>query len=155
MAVQTRLNNDNRPFILSGDGFKETDAVFVQDVGRGTTALVFGTLVAKVAADGKYVPFSSETATDGTAIPIGIFLGNDITGAALVAGDVIDQVILIGGSVTIDTEQLTIESSKTLATVINATGGADNILTQTVRDYLHMRGIFPESTVAISATENA
>lgn len=150
MAVQVRLNNDNRPFILSGDGFKETDAVFLQDAGRGAVALVFGTLVAKVAATGKYVPFIDETATDGTAVPAGIFVGNNITGAALVAGDVVDQVILIGASVTIDVSQLVIENSKLLTTVI--VGSA--IFTQTVRDYLHMRGIFPETTVAISATEN-
>lgn len=150
MAVQVRLNNDNRPFILSGDGFKETDAVFLQDAGRGAVALVFGTLVAKVASTGKYVPFTDETATDGTAVPAGIFVGNNITGAALVAGDVIDQVILIGGSVTIDVSQLTIENSKLLTTVI--VGSA--IFTQTVKDYLVDKGIFVESTVAISATEN-
>ena len=154
MAVQARTDQDNRSFILSGDGFKETDAVFLQDAGRGAVALVFGTLVAKVASTGKYVPFTDETATDGTAIPAGIFIGNNITGAALVAGDVIDQVILVGGSVTIDVNQLTIENSKLLTTVIEATGGADNILIQTVGDYLVMRGIFPESTVAISSTEN-
>ena len=150
MAVQDRRNQDNRSFILSGDSFKEADAVFLTDAGRGTTALVFGTLVSKVAASQKYVPFSDETATNGTAVPAGIFIGNNITGAALVAGDVIDQVVLIGGNVTIDTSQLTIENSKTLATVI--VGSA--IFTQTVRDFLHMRGIFPETTVAISATEN-
>lgn len=155
MALQTARDNDNRSFILSGDGFKETDAVFLQIGGRGSTALVFGTLVSKIAATGKYAPFDDETTTDGTAIPAGIFIGNDITGAALVAGDVVDQTILVGGSVTIDTSQLVIEGSKTLATVIEATGGADNIFIQTVRDYLHMRGIFPETTVAISAAENA
>ncbi len=151
MGVQVRLNNSNTPFILFGNGLADHDATLLQDAGRGTTALIYGTVMAKVAASQKWVPFTDETATNGTAIPLGIMVSGDVTGAALVAGDVIDQAILVGGGVTVDASQLTIENSKLLTTVV--TIGTTMLVT--VRDLLAMAGIFIEGTVAISASENA
>jgi hypothetical protein len=95
------------------------------------------------------VPFTDETATDGDAIPQGIYVGPDIPAADLVAGDVVDNQILVGAAL-FDVNQLVIENSKTLNTVINATGGADNINIKTVRDYLADKGLFAEDTTDIS-----
>lgn len=153
MAVQTRTDNLNKPFVLFGDAFTEPDAVLEQDAGR-SAVLAYGTLMAKVAASQTWVPFTDETATDGSAIPLGIYIGPEVAAAALVAGDVVDSPILVGHHITIDVDQLVIENSKLLTTIINATGGADNIFTQTVKDYLANVGIYTEATIDITGLEN-
>jgi len=147
MSVQSTINNKVLAFILTGLGISRVDAVLLQDAGR-TVDLVFGTLMAKVAASQKWVPFTDETATDGTARPQGIFIGGDIAFADLVAGDVLDSSILVGDAV-IDINQLIIENSKTLDTIIGAL-----VEQRTVRDELAFRGIFAEDTVTISNFEN-
>lgn len=149
MSVQNTINNANLPFILLGPGLNRGDAVIFQDAGRGAAALLFGTLMAKIAATQKWVPFTDETAVDGSANPQGIYIGADIAGADIVAGDVIDVAILVGNAV-IDINQIVIENSKTLDTII----GAATVDNRTVRDQLAFRGIFAEETVAISGFEN-
>lgn len=148
MSVQASIQNKNLAFILSGLALSRPDAIILQDAGRGAVALVFGTLMAKVAASQKWVPFTDETATNGTARPQGIYIGADVTGAALVAGDVIDSSILVGDAV-VDLNQIVIENSKTLDTIIGAL-----VEQRTVRDELAFRGIFVEDTVNISSFEN-
>ena len=153
MTVQSSLNNSSVPFIrFANPAVIDGVAVLLQDAGRAAALEPF-TLMAKVAASQKWVPFTDETAVDGSAIPAGIYLGASIAAADLVAGDVVDASILVGAAL-IDLNQLVIESAKTLDTVIEATGGADNINIQTVRDYLANRGIFVEDTVDISSFEN-
>lgn len=149
MSVQTSIQNKVLAFILSGIAISRPDAIILQDSGRGSVALVFGTLMAKVAASQKWVPFTSETATTGAANPQGIYIGADITGAALVAGDVIDSPILVGNAI-VDLNQIVIENSKTLDTII----GVTSVNARTVRDQLAFRGIFAEDTVNISSFEN-
>ena len=153
MPVQNRADLNNNPFILSGTSLAKNAEVLLTDAGRSVD-LVRLTLMSKVAATGKWVPFTDETATDGTGIPQGIFLGDDVAAADLVAGDVVDQSILVGSALTYDDAQLVIENSKLLTTVILATGGADNVFTQTVADYLENKGMFAESTVDIAGFEN-
>lgn len=153
MTVQSSLDNNSVPFIrFANPAVIDGVAVIAQDAGRATALAPF-TLMAKIAATKKWVPFTDETAVDGSAIPAGVYLGASITAAAIVAGDVVDNQILVGAAL-IDLNQLIIENSKTLDTVINATGGADNINIQTVRDYLANKGIFAEDTVDISSFEN-
>jgi hypothetical protein len=149
MSVQSSIDNRNIPFILTGIGITRGDATILQDAGRGSVALVFGTLMAKIAATQKWVPFTDETATTGAANPQGVYVGAEITGAALVAGDVLDVPILVGDAV-VDVNQLVIENSKTLDTII----GVTSVNARTVRDQLAFRGIFAEDTVAISDFEN-
>ncbi len=151
-SVQNRADLNNNPFVLAGFSLARNAETLFQDAGR-SVALVQFTLMAKVAATGKWVPFTDETATDGTGIPQGIFLSDDVPAADLVAGDVVDQSILVGDAL-YDLAQLVIENSKLLTTVILATGGADNVFTQTVADYLENKGLFAESTVDIAGFEN-
>lgn len=150
MAVQSSLDVSNIPFILSGVGLARDDQVILTDAGRAIPLAPF-TVMAKVAATGKWVPFTNEAATDGTAIPQGIYIGDEIAAADIVAGDVSDAFILVGKDVTVDVNQLVIENSKTLDTVI--TVGTTDL--RTVRDHLANRGIFTEETVDISGFENA
>ena len=150
MPVQVSLNNSNTPFVLSGSALSRDDQVLLTDAGR-TTVLAQFTLLAKVAATQKWVPFTSEVATDGTAIVQGIYIGDDIAAADIVAGDIADLNVLLGGAITVDVDQLAIENSKTLDTVV--TVGTTDL--RTVRDHLANRGIFVENTVDISSFENA
>lgn len=149
MAVQNSINNANIPFVLTGNALSRDDQVILTDAGRSAVLAQF-TLMAKIAASGKWTPFILETATNGTAIPQGIYIGEDIAAADIVAGDISDVNILVGDAV-IDVNQLVIEASKTLDTVI--TVGTTDL--RTVRDHLANRGIFVEETVDISSFENA
>lgn len=151
--VQSSVDNNSVPFLrFPNPGAIDIEAIIFQDAGRATPLAPF-TLMAKIAATQKWEPFTDETATDGTAIPAGIYLGSSIPAADIVAGDITDVQMLVGAAF-IDLNQLIIENSKTLDTVIEATGAADNINIQTVRDYLANRGIFVEDTVDISSFEN-
>ena len=148
MAMQTRSDIKNFPFVLSGAVLSKTLTV-KQNAGR-VGALVFGTLVAIVAATGKVVPFTDETATDGSALPVGFYVGDDIPAASIVAGDVTDCPVLIGGAAaTIDAQQVVIENSKTLNTVI----GATTIHAARVEEFLARRGLFVEQTIDIAGLE--
>ena len=149
MSVQVRQDNDITPFIRYGLGLTQADAVVLQDAGR-TVALVFGTLMAKVVATGGWTPFIDAAATDGTAIPQGIFMGADVSAAKIVAGDVPDIPILIGGGVIVSKDKIVIENSLTLDTVI--TVGTTDL--RTVQDRLAARGIYAEETINITNYEN-
>lgn len=149
MALQTRLDINLTPLIRGGQSAVEHDAVLLTDGGR-STVLVFGTLLAQLVATEKYVPFTDETATDGTAIPSGIYIGPDIPAADIVAGDVLDIPVLVGNGVYVDFNKLTIENSKLLTTIIN-TG---TVNARTVRDQLRWLGIFGVETVDITSFEN-
>lgn len=150
MAVQNSSNNANIPFILSGVGLSRDDQVILTDAGRAIPLAPF-TLMSKVAATQKWVPFTNEAAVDGSAIPQGIYIGDEIAAADIVAGDITDVFILVGKDVTVDVDQIVVENAKTLDTVI--TVGTTDL--RTVRDHLANRGIFTEETVDISGFENA
>jgi len=158
MAVQASQNNTSVPFIRSGTSYAKENETLLQDAGR-STVLASGTVMAKVAASQKWVPLTSITAVDGSAIAQGIFIGADVTAAALVAGDVTGQPILVGGGCTVDENQITVENSLTLETVFTAnavgTGVATPYYLVTVRDLLAQRGIFAKDTVDIDEYENA
>lgn len=149
MALQTRLDVDLTPLIRAGQSAVEQTAILFTDAGR-STPLVFGTLLAKIAATEKYEPFTDETATDGTALPSGIYIGPDIPAADIVAGDVLDIPVLVGNGVYIDENKVTIENSKLMSTVI----GAATVNARTVKDQLRWGGIFTLDTVDISSFEN-
>jgi len=138
MAVQSRLDQINKSIILDSSLSSSTDdAVLAQDAGR-SVPLVLGTVLSRILATGKYVPFTDETATDGTAQPSAVYLGADIPAADLVAGDVEDSIVVLGGSIILDKQRVVIENSKLLTTVIAAT----TVNARTVEDSLNMRGIF-------------
>lgn len=149
MTVQTRLDNTTVPFIRNGISVAKESETLLQDAGRSGNIVQF-TLMAQITATKKWEPFTDETATDGTAIAKGIYLGDAITEAAIKAGDVVDLPILIGGAACfIDSAQLTIENSKTLDTVV---GGA-TVEKHRVEDDLNEIGIFVETTVDIDVLE--
>jgi hypothetical protein len=132
---------------MEGTGRTHDAATVVQDAGR-SGAMVKHTLMAQVAASGKWTSFTDETATDGTQYPRGILLA-DLTEAEIKAGDVANVPILAEG-VVYDLNQLVIENSKTLATVINVPVNFNH----RVDAYLALCGITFQDTIDIDGFEN-
>jgi hypothetical protein len=145
MAVESRVNNTNYPFVLSGESMTSEAETILQDAVRATVLAKY-TLMAQVPATRKWVPFTDETLSNGQEFPLGIIMAS-LTAAQMVAGDVLDIPILTGGCFTFDENQLVIENSKTLNTVIST-------LNLTVRQWLHTRGMYPEDTDSIDEFEN-
>lgn len=148
MAVQVNSNLTNEPFFLSGTRVSKEAETVVQDAGR-SGAMVKYTLMAYDPATGKWNSFTNEAATDGTQFPRGILMA-DLTEAEIKAGDVVDVPIVVGGGFTFDSSQLTIENSKTLATVINVPANFNT----SVEDFLRMVGMYPESTQSQDAFQS-
>jgi len=145
MGVQTSANITNYPFVTSGESFVSEAEVVAQDAGRATVLAKY-TLMAQIPATRKWVPFTDETLTNGQEFPLGIITA-ELSAAEIVAGDVSDVPILTGGTFTFDENQLVIENSKTLDTVIST-------LNLTVRQWLHTRGMCPEDSMSIDEFEN-
>lgn len=84
----------------------------------------------------------TETAATGevsASIPIGLFWSNEVLAATIVAGDVTNQKLLVGGDIRLDEDKIILENSLTLASIITATG-------KTVEQHLQDIGIFPAKT---------
>ena len=144
MAMEVRTNYTNYPFILFGDPIAKEAETFEQDAGR-SGALVKHTLLAYDSANAKWQVYKDETATDGTQFPKGICMA-DLTEAEIKAGDVLNVPVLVGNC-HFDKNQLVIEASKTLATVINEPANTHT----TVEDELIKIGLIPEDTRDIDA----
>lgn len=75
-----------------------------------------------------------------SSIPAGILMSDDITAAALVAGDVTNKVLLVGSDKMIDEDLIILENSLTLASIVVSTG-------KTIRQHLELLGIYPRKSV--------
>jgi hypothetical protein len=147
MAVQNRVDNVNKPFILTGDGVTKR-ATVAQDAGR-TADMERNTVMAYDPTNANWVPWTDETATDGTQYPKGILLATLAT-AEIVAADVEDVPILVGKDITVDQDQLVIENSLTLATIVNIPAGFNT----SCEDLLRYTGIWMQDTIDIDDLEN-
>lgn len=125
-------------FVEGGFEFTLTD---------GSTDFVVGDIFTfTTTVSGKWTPFD-EGGVGGAQIPTGVYLGGDILAATLVAADVADVPMLIGGCCTIDENQLVIEGTATLDSVL--------VNGKTIRSTLYELGIFSEDTVDIDSFENS
>lgn len=79
---------------------------------------------------------TAATGEASASIPAGIYFGNEILAATIVAGDVTNQKLLVGGNIQLDEDKIILENSLTLSSVIAATG-------QTIEQHLQELGIFP------------
>lgn len=145
MSIETRVDNTNYPFVLEGEVYAREAETLQEDAAR-LTVLAKYTLMSQVPGTREWVPFTDETAVDGTEKPNGILMAS-VTAAELVAGVVTDIPIYVGGDFTFDEDQLVIENSKTLNTVIASED-------MTVRMWLINKGMTPESTMSINEFEN-
>jgi len=144
MAIQARTDRTNLPFVVGVEKTYSHDNATVVTNGSRSGAMALYTLMVQVPSSEKWTSFIDETATDGTQIPQGILM-KSLTEAEIKAADVVDVPILYKG--VIDREQLIIEASKTLATVITTQD-------LTVEKQLGLVGIYCRSTDAIDGFEN-
>ena len=154
MTVQSNLDINTTPFILyTFPSSRKDNGVLLQDAGRGIVDLEPFTLLAQIAATGKWVPWTDITAVDGTAYPSGIFLPSDIQGAILaadlVAGDVEDVPILVFGA-KFDEDKLVIENSLTLETAIEPSDATTIYNLKTAREVLLEKTLIPVETTTAS-----
>lgn len=151
MGIQERNDISIKQFLLSGSTHVRDGQVIAQDAGRAT-ALVNRTVMAQYssgASKGKWVPLTDVTAvTDGSDYARGIYVGEDIAAASLVAGDVANNNIIVSGPCTLDKDLLVLENSLTLETQ------CDRNL-DTIEDMLIKIGIIPEATEYVSEVENS
>ena len=98
-----------------------------------------------VTVNGDWVPFDI-TGVDGSQIPEGIYMGTEITAAALVAGDVVDSPILFFGAL-FDDAKLVFDNGTTVLTDLLPTG-------LTVAEWLRHISLIPRSTLTTSLPEN-
>lgn len=149
-AVQTSLDNTTVPFIKYGTTFVINGSI-AQDAAR-TTDLLQNTVMAYNPTNQNWVPFNDLTQTNGESVPRGIYLGDDIDAADLVAGDIDDIAILVGGCCTVD-QQLVVWDDSTLDEddIVNP----GTIEARSARQALRAAaGIWIEETVDISEFEN-
>jgi len=162
-ALQNSIVNKDFPLILSEDAKVLPFETLLTDASR-TVVMYSGTLLGQVAASKKWVPWTTVTATDGSSIPLGIYVGPDVTAAALAAGDVTNAPILVGDAV-IDTNLIVFDKGSTgagtaltLDTVFtdNAAGSGTATPYFVVRAevILNLKGIFVTGTQAADLPEN-
>lgn len=125
-----------RVFIGNGITFTLTDGSANFAVGDKFTLAV--------TAVNKYRPLN-KAGVGGSQFVRGIFIAESVTAAALVAGDVTGQSILIGGGCYIDKNRLVFEGGETLATILN---NGD-----TIEEALAKMGIWCIDTIDISVYE--
>lgn len=124
-------------FVAGGMTFTLTDG--------GTDFALADIFTITVTADGNWVPWAVD-GVGGAEVPAGILMVDSVTAAALVAADVTDQTMLIGGCMTVASDQIIFDDgSSTLATVLP--GG------KTIAETLDEIGIFTELTVDIASFE--
>lgn len=98
-----------------------------------------------ITADGDYWPLN-DVGVVGESQVAGIYLGDELTAAKIVAGDIPNSPVLIGGKCTIDKNLVVLENSLTLSSVLPSG--------KSVREELEDLGIFPESTLDIDSYQS-
>jgi len=106
-----------------------------------TVTLAAGTLMGRIATTNKVVPLTS-AAVDGSQIPLGFVLNTH----SIEAGDTVDIALVVAGDVV--EELITLQGSDTLNTVISGRTLRDRILGDTM-------GILLKSTDELTGYDNA
>ena len=149
MAVQNRGDLTTEQLILSGESLV-MNADIVQNAQRATVLLT-NTVMAKIAATGLWTPWVNVAGVDGSAIPRGIYVGDDIAAADLVDGNIADAPIIMADCIVNENLVVCDDDTLTLDSVI----GAGTIYVAIGRDVLEdVSGIITEECVSISHVEN-
>ena len=147
MTAQTRIDIERKPFVLKGNAYSK-ELTLAQNGSRAVD-LETNTLLAMVSATQKLVPLTDVTVATGDASPFGVYVGETIAFADIVAGDITIPVLV--GEAQISGTDLVIENALTLDTVITA--GSDNL--KTIREVLGNKGIYPVDTAVNGNFENS
>jgi len=149
MAVQNRRDLTTEQLILGGESLV-MNADIAQDAQRATVLLT-NTVMAKIAATGLWKPWVNVAGVDGSAIPRGIYVGDDIAAADLVDGNIEDAPIIMADCIVNENLVVCDDDTLTLDSVI----GAGTIYAAIGRDVLEdVSGIITEACVSISHVEN-
>ena len=149
MAVQNRGDLTTEQLILGGESLV-MNADIAQDAQRATVLLT-NTVMAKIAATGLWTPWVNVAGVDGSAIPRGIYVGDDIAAADLVDGNIEDAPIIMADCIVNENLVVCDDDTLTLDSVI----GAGTIYAAIGRDVLEdVSGIITEECVSISHVEN-
>jgi hypothetical protein len=157
MSSQNSGVNSSRPLVLSSGG-KYLEAETIITEATRTVPLSQYTLMGKIAASSKWTPITNTTLTntDGSQVPQGIYMGDDIPAATLAAGDVANVPILVADAL-VDASLVVFGKGPTGAL---ATISAASVITMAtglpkrIDDALAERNIFFDQTVAIDGSEN-
>lgn len=139
---------------------EETDTFYFSSLKKGLPASTITVLTAVAGGVGTDISGATHlngltavgtvTAATGeasTAVPAGIFVGNDIAFADLVAGDVTDQLVSgYGDPATFDVSKLVLENSLDIDDVVSGTG-------KTIREHLTEKGLIASTTDEIFQTQ--
>lgn len=159
MALQSRTDQKNLVFLLQGSAKHRDSEVIKQDAAR-VTPLKSRTVMAQVAATKKWVPLTDVAAVaTGENTARGVYFGEDIPAANLVAGDVANCVIIVyGEGLVVDASLLVLENALTLDTVVSDDpAGADNgvVNVRRIEDDLLRIGIMTVGTYDVDLLENS
>ena len=138
MPESTR-HSTNYVFWMGESAKIHFEQTVTQDAQRSGD-MVWGTVMAYDPAEQEWVPWTDETATDGTQWPAGILL-DTLAEADIQEGDVENVEILIGDQV-LPIEQLTFENTLTKDTIINVPAG----INKPAWRVLHELGLWLEET---------
>lgn len=164
-ANQASSNQSVLPLLLGEATLLAKDnETIVRDASRTADIAQF-TVMAQIAATRKWVPWSDLTATDGSALPLGILLNDGgIAAASVAAADVTGAVILVGGAgARIDASKLVFDtgvgggnSALALTSVLTVGTVASwaNYWSMTADAFLRTLGLFTQTTIALDVTEN-
>lgn len=152
MALQSRIDNSSCPLIRNGYSFWR-NGIILQDAGR-TEPLVYGTIMAQNATTKTWSPFIALNNTAGLSTPRGIYIGDEILAADLVAGDIADCPIMVGGCAEVDETLVVWDADTQSADSIISAAAANPYIVIDARACLMMFGIYLVNTEDISAHEN-
>ncbi len=96
MAVQVRLDNNTLPLVRNGVPVYR-NGIITQDAQRAVP-LLHNTVMALNVVTLLYVPWNNVAALQGMAIPVAIYIGDDIPAVDLVDGNIEDCPLLVGGA---------------------------------------------------------
>jgi len=147
--VANAINTVSIPLGVICSYNEETNAFTFTSLKKGLPASTITFLTAVVAGAGTDISGASElnglsgtgvvTAATGevtASLVAGLFVSDDVASADIVAGDITNQSLLVGSDKMIDEDQIVLENSLTLASIIVATG-------KTIRQSLQDIGIYP------------
>lgn len=117
MAVMNSQDNQNAPFILSGESLVITGTI-AQNAQRAADLLQY-TVMAYNATNQNWVPMTVLNDTAGMSMPRGIYLGDDIATADLVAGDITDCPILVADAIVARSMVVFDGGTLTAASIVN------------------------------------
>lgn len=147
--MQVRQDNTTEQLILSGESLVVSATILTD--GQRSTPLLQNTVMAKNATSRKWVPFTSLVATNGESVPRGIYVGEDISAADLVSGDIEDCAIIVGNAIV--NAELLVWDDDTLSE--NSIVNPATIEARTASDALAQAcGIYIEDTISITEFEN-